>query len=160
MTSPWPVPEDHLPEDPDAFPPKPRGARADPRVLAAIALGGMAGATARYELAVSLPTQAGGFLWATFWTNLSGSFVLGLLVVVLVERFPSNRYARPFLATGVLGAYTTFSTFSVETDLLLKDGHIGVAVGYVAASLVLGVMAAWLGIRVGMRVGGRRQVQA
>ena len=77
---------------------------------------------------------------------MSGSFVLGILLVLLLERFPPNRYARPFLATGFLGAYTTFSTFSVETDLLVRDGHVGVAVLYVAASLVAGLTAAWLGI--------------
>ena len=142
------TPASPSPDDPIAVPHRrPRSARADPRVLLAIAIGGMGGATARYELATALPTRAGGFPWATFWTNVSGSFVLGVLLVLLLERFPPNRYARPFLATGFLGAYTTFSTFSVETDLLVKDGHVGLAVLYVAASLVAGLTAAWLGIR-------------
>jgi len=132
--------------------------RADPRVLVAIAIGGMAGATARYELAVSLPSRPGAFPWATFWTNISGSFVLGILLVVLLERLPPNRYVRPLLATGFLGAYTTFSTFSVETDLLVKDGHLAVATAYVATSLAVGVAVAWLGIRFGRVMTNRRHV--
>ncbi len=102
---------------------EPRGSQWD--VLGAIALGGMIGATARYKLATWITVPAGTFPWATFWTNLSGSFVLGFLLVLLLERFPPTRYARAFAGTGVLGAYTTFSTFSVETDVLIKDGHVG-----------------------------------
>jgi CrcB protein len=99
----------------------------------------------------------GGFPWATFWTNVSGSFVLGLLLVLLVgrfvtERFPTAREVRAAAGTGFLGAYTTFSTFSVETDVLLKDGHAAVAACYVVASLAVGLTAAWAGIRLGRLV--------
>jgi len=121
-------------------------------VLVAIALGGMIGATARYKLATWMTVPPGTFPWATFWTNVSGSFVLGFLLVLLIERFPPTRYARAFAGTGVLGAYTTFSTFSVETDVLVKDGHGGIAVVYVVASLVAGVTLAWLGIVLARRV--------
>ena len=123
-----------------------------PRILVAIALGGMIGATARYKLSTWITTSAGEFPWATFWTNVSGSLVLGFLLVVLIERFPPSRYARAFAGTGVLGAYTTFSTFSVETDLLIKDGQVGTAIAYVVASLVAGVAVAWLGIVLGRGV--------
>ena len=71
---------------------------------------------------------------------------------MLIERFPPSRYARAFAGTGVLGAYTTFSTFSVETDLLVKDGHVGTAIAYVVASLVAGIAAAWLGVVLGSRM--------
>ena len=134
-----------LPVDPDTDVGT-TSAPARTRILLAIALGGMIGATARYKVSTWITVPAGGFPWATFWTNVSGSVVLGALLVVLVERFPPSRYARAFAGTGVLGAYTTFSTFSVETDLLVKDGHIGTAVAYVAASLVAGIAAAWLGV--------------
>jgi len=125
------------------------------RILIAIALGGMIGATARYKVSTWITSPAGAFPWATFWTNVSGSLVLGFLLVVLIERFPPSRYARAFAGTGVLGAYTTFSTFSVETDLLVKDGNVGTAVAYVVASLVAGIAVAWLGI-----VLARRAVRA
>jgi len=126
--------------------------RADPRILGAIALGGMIGATVRYKVSTWITSPAGRFPWATFWTNVSGSLVLGFLLVLLIERFPPSRYARAFAGTGVLGAYTTFSTFSVETDLLVKDGHVGMAIAYVVASLVAGIAVAWLGIVLGRRV--------
>jgi len=131
------------------------GRRTDARVLAAISIGAMIGATARYKLATWIHVPAGGFPWATFWTNVSGSLVLGALLWVLVERYPPSRYARAFAGTGILGAYTTFSTFSVETDVLVKDGHVGVAVAYVVASLVVGIAAAWFGV-----VAARKVVRA
>jgi len=106
----------------------------------------MPGAAARYGVSRAITSPPDHFPWATLWTNVSGSLVLGFLVVVLVGRFPSDRYVRPFAATGFLGAYTTFSTFSVETDLLVKDGHASTAIVYVVASLVAGVSAVWVGV--------------
>ena len=112
----------------------------------------MGGATARYKLATLIPVAAGEFPWATFWTNVSGSLVLGLLLVLLIERFPPTRYARAFAGTGFLGAFTTFSTFSVETDVLIKDGHPATAAVYVVASLAVGITVAWLGVLLGRQV--------
>jgi fluoride exporter len=125
---------------------RPRYRRVQPDVLAVIALGGMAGATARFKLAEALPTSAGHFPWATFWTNLSGSFLLGFLLVVLLERFRPTRYLRPFLATGILGAYTTMSTYLVETTLLVKDGHAVTGAVYGVGSLVAGISLAYAGM--------------
>jgi CrcB protein len=123
-----------------------RDRRAPPDVLAAIALGGMIGASARYGVAQAVHPGLSGFPWATFWTNLSGSLALGFLLVVVLDRLPTGRYARPFLATGVIGAYTTFSTFAVETDVLVQHGHGATAAAYVLGSLIGGVLAAWAGI--------------
>lgn len=123
--------------------------RAQPDVLAAIALGGALGATARFELAEAMPTPAGQFPWATFWTNVAGSFLLGFLLVVLLERFPPTRLVRPFLATGVLGAFTTMSTYQVETALLVKDGHAATAVIYSVGSLAAGLGVAYIGMIAG-----------
>lgn len=141
-----------IPIDPDLAP---RARRARPDVLAVIAAGGMLGATARFKLSEALPTEAGHFPWATFWTNLSGSFVLGFLLIVLLERFPPTRYLRPFLATGILGAYTTMSTYAVETALLFKDGHAAIGLLYGLGSIVAGVFVAYAGI-VAARLAPRR----
>ena len=111
-------------------------------------MGGALGAAARYGTARLVPVPAGGFPWATFWTNVAGSFVLGLLPALLVDRSPSPRHVRPFLATGFLGACTTYSTFAVETVVLAGDGHATLALAYVAASIAGGFLAAWCGVTV------------
>lgn len=116
------------------------------RPLAAVAAGGMLGAPARYELALALPARSGTFPLSTFVINITGSFVLGALVTLMVEKWPPTGYLRPFAATGVLGAYTTWSTFMVDTDLLLKAGRVLVAAGYVAATLSAGLAAVYAGI--------------
>ena len=115
-------------------------------MFAAIALGGALGAAARYGVAQLITVSPDTFPWATFWTNISGSFALGLLFVFVLVHYPSSRYLRPFIATGFLGAFTTYSTFAVESDVLIKDGHTAVALTYAAVSLGAGFAAAWIGI--------------
>jgi CrcB protein len=115
-------------------------------VLAAIALGGALGAPARYGVARLAPAATGAFPWATFAVNVSGSFALALVLALLLERLGPTRYVRPFLATGFLGAYTTYSTLAVEADLLAKDGHVGIALAYTAASFAAGFLAVWAGM--------------
>jgi CrcB protein len=135
-----------LPIDPD-LPSETRGTRRiEPSVLAAIALGGALGAPARYGVAQLIHAAPGTFPLATFWTNVTGSFALGLILALLLERFPPTRYLRPFVATGFLGAYTTYSALAVETDLLIKDGHAAIGILYTGASLLAGLLAVWLGI--------------
>ena len=129
-----------------------RRRRTEPAVLAAIALGGALGAPARYGVAQLIHVATDSFPWATFWTNLSGSFVLGVVLALLLERYPPSRFLRPFVATGFLGAYTTYSTFAIESVLLVKDGHAAVALAYAAASLVAGFTAAWAGLLAGRAV--------
>jgi len=158
-----PIDPDLAPTDPAeptvgrAHPRRPRHGRAQPDVLAVIAAGGMVGATARYALARALPTQPGHFPWATFWTNVSGSFVLGFLLVVLLERFRPTRHLRPFLATGILGAYTTMSTYLVETAVLIKDGHATTGMVYGVGSLVVGLALTYLGIALARLTPERRR---
>ena len=120
--------------------------RTSPRVLVAIAVGGALGASARYGVTQLITVSTDSFPWATFWTNVSGSLALGIVLAVVLERFPPSRYARAFAATGFLGAYTTYSTFAVETDLLVKDGHGGVAAAYVVTSFVVGFGAVFAGM--------------
>jgi len=128
-------------------------------VLAVVAAGGMIGASARYGIAHLLPPATGRFPWATFVENLSGSFLLGLLLVALLERFPPSRYLRPFLATGVLGAFTTMSTYQLETALLIKDGHAVTATVYAFTSLAGGLALAYAGIQAGRLTPPRHQEQ-
>lgn len=132
--------------------------RVKPDVLAAIAAGGALGAPARYEVAQLIHGSKGDFPWATFATNVSGSLVLGFLLILVIQRYPPSRYVRPFFATGFLGAFTTFSTFAVETDLLINDGHAAVGITYAFASLVVGLAAVWAGCHLARAVpagGGR-----
>jgi CrcB protein len=135
-----------LPIDPDLAPAPRASRRVEPSVLAAIALGGALGAPARYGVAQLIHAAPGTFPWPTFWTNITGSLALGFVLGLLVEHFPPTRYLRPFVATGFLGAYTTYSAFAVETDLLIKDGHAAIGVVYMGASLLAGLGAVWLGI--------------
>lgn len=120
-----------------------------PGLLAAVATGGVLGACGRYEVGLALPTRHGSFPVATFIVNISGSFVLGVLLTLMIERWRPNEYVRPFVATGIIGAYTTWSTFVAEADTLVKNGHIAMAVGYVAASLSAGLLALYAGILLG-----------
>ncbi|HEX2178411.1 MAG TPA: CrcB family protein [Actinomycetota bacterium] len=144
------------PERPNELPVDPGlGGGPGLRTLGAIGAGGALGGLARYTAVVLTPAVAGVFPWTTLTVNLSGSFALGVLVVVLLERFPSSRYLRPFLATGLLGAYTTFSTLAIETDLLVRQGRTAVAALYLFLSLAGGVAAAWAGMRLGRTAGSR-----
>jgi CrcB protein len=120
--------------------------RAD--VLAAVAVGGMVGSTGRYLLSRAIPHDAGDFPTATFVTNVLGSFVLGVVVMTLTRRDAPSARLLAFLTTGILGSFTTFSTFAVENVVLADDGHLAVAVAYVAASLTVGIGAAWAGVTV------------
>jgi CrcB protein len=130
--------------DPDLVPTG-RGRR--PRIVAAIAVGGAVGAMARYELGLANPTRTGAFPWTTFAINVSGALILGLLLTLVIERWPPTTYVRPFAATGFLGAYTTWSTFMVDADLLVKHGDIGMAAVYTMSSVAAGLVAVTLGIR-------------
>ena len=89
-----------------------------------------------------------GFPWSTAFINVSGSIVMGLLVGFLAFRAGAEwtQSARLFVATGILGGYTTFSTFSLETILLLERNRIGDAIAYAGGSVLFGVLGLWLGL--------------
>ncbi len=114
--------------------------------VVAIALGGAIGALLRFGLAELFPVAPGTFPTTTFTENMIGCFLLGLVLTLLLERWRASRYARPFLCIGLLGAFTTFSGFAVETDHLIDAGQGGVALAYVLASVVGGVTLALVGI--------------
>jgi CrcB protein len=114
--------------------------------IGAIAAGGALGTLARYGTDRALAPDPTGFPWATFTVNVAGSLLLGLIVTLVVERWPPTRYVRPFAAIGFCGGFTTFSTLAVEAAQRAQHGRVGLAFGYVAASLVAGVVAAALGM--------------
>ena len=112
-----------------------------------VAVAGALGALARYGLTAAIGRPADGrFPWATFSINVSGSFVLGVLVALLTDRFSIDPSLRAALTVGFLGAYTTFSTFSLETVRLVEHGATGTAVAYVIASVAAGLAALYLGL--------------
>ena len=115
-------------------------------ILAALGCGGLLGSVARYAVSVAIPIANGQFPWNTFIINVTGSAVLGFLLILLIEQFPRGRLVRPFIGTGVIGAYTTFSTFEVNALLLFREHHLMTGVSYVVASLLAGLLAMWLGM--------------
>ena len=98
----------------------------------------MIGALARVGLAEAFPHGVESWPWATFVANLLGAALLGWFVTRLGERLPPSTYRRPFLATGICGALTTFSTLQLELFKMLEAGCVGLALAYVAATLVGG----------------------
>ncbi len=126
-----------------------RGILPEPALrIAAIAIGGSLGTLARYGVERWLAGPPLAFPWPTFAVNVAGSFVLGLIVTLVVERWPPTRFVRPFAAIGFCGGFTTFSTMAVESVLRIQHGRAGLAVGYLAASLVAGVTACVVGMAV------------
>ena len=126
----------------------------------AAALGGALGALARWGLGEAVPARAGTWPWATLLENLTGCLALGVLIAAVFPRHPDSRWLRPFLGTGVLGGYTTFSAFAVETVQLVEAGAWAPAVGYGVVSVGGGVLAAAAGVRLGRAVPPARPERA
>jgi CrcB protein len=124
----------------------------DPRELAAIFAGGCIGALARAGLSEAVTADPASWPWATFAVNVLGAALLGYFATRLQERLPPARYRRPFLATGICGALTTFSTLQVELVRMLDAGHAGLALGYALASLAAGFVALALATSLTRRV--------
>ncbi|PXX54739.1 protein CrcB [Nocardia tenerifensis] len=116
-------------------------------VLGVIAAGGALGALARDGLTLAWPTPTGGFPWAVFMINVAGSFLLGLLMVVITEIRPAHPLVRPFLGVGVLGGFTTFSTYANDIRALLHPDTIVVAVVYLLATLLAALAATTLAMK-------------
>ncbi len=131
----------------------------DKRELAAVFVGGAIGALARAGLELLTPADPARWPWATFVANIVGAFLLGYFTTRLLERLPVSMYRRPLVGTGFCGGLTTFSTMQVETVKMIEHQHYGLAAGYTAASLVLGLLAVYVATalvrRVRVRVGVR-----
>ena len=113
----------------------------------AIAAGGAIGSVLRYGLSTWVHTLAGrGFPYGTLAVNVLGCLAMGFLFVLLVERMGENAVLRAGLLIGVLGGFTTFSAFSMETFNLIEQGAVAKAAANMAASLILCVGATWAGV--------------
>ena len=128
------------------------------RALAVIAAGGALGALARYGAGFLVPRDAGAFPLGTFLINVAGCLLIGALVVVLGGWRRAHPLARPFLSTGILGGFTTFSTYAVDSEQLLAGGLVGTALAYAVGTVAAAVAATWAGGRLAraLRPGGAR----
>ncbi|HZT95788.1 MAG TPA: fluoride efflux transporter CrcB [Chloroflexota bacterium] len=123
------------------------------RTVLGILVAGAVGAVLRYEVDGLITSQtAGGFPWGTFAVNVSGSFVLALLYTVLVERFSVDPTVRFSLTVGLLGSYTTFSTLTFDSVRLFQEGYYLQAAANSIGTVLIGMIAAALGIVVGRTV--------
>lgn len=112
-------------------------------VIAAVSVGGGIGAGVRYAAGLSWPTAPTAFPWTTLLINVVGSALIGMLIVV-VEVLGAHRLARPFLGTGVLGGFTTFSAFAADVERLVAGGAARTALAYFVGTPVLVMMSVWL----------------
>lgn len=120
------------------------------QMLLAIAVGGAAGALSRHFLAGAIMRVVGpGFPYGTFVVNMLGSLLMGLLVTMFSHKLAVSQELRGLLAVGFLGSFTTFSTYSLETVLLIERGDLLNAGIYALGSLLLGVAGLFVGIWIG-----------
>ncbi|MFC9752421.1 fluoride efflux transporter CrcB [Streptomyces sp. NPDC056921] len=132
--------------------PNPQGS-----VVAVVALGGAIGASARYGAALLWPTAPGGFPWTTLVVNAVGCAVIGVFMVVISEAWTAHRLVRPFFGTGVLGGFTTFSTYAVDIQRLLDGGRLRAGLGYLGLTLFAALAAVWSAVWATRRVLAWRQ---
>ena len=110
-------------------------------IIGVIAAGGATGATARYLAGLAWPTPPGAFPYGTLVINVVGCGLIGILMVLVTDVFTQQRLVRPFLGTGVLGGFTTFSTYAVDIEQLISGRHAGTALLYLAATVVGALLA-------------------
>jgi fluoride exporter len=151
-----PVPDQHPAEDIDSAAREPidsdvdlhqgglgRRGRGDATVLAAIAAGGAVGTSVRYLIGQTWPTPAGAFPVSTLAINVLGCALIGVLMVLITDVWSTQRLLRPFLGTGVLGGFTTFSTYTVDIQRLVAGAHAGMALLYLALTPIGALLAVW-----------------
>lgn len=119
----------------------------DVSTVLVVMIGGVIGALGRYAATLWWPTPPSGFPWTTFGINALGSLLLAAVVVLSTERWTEATLLRPLLGTGVIGGFTTFSTFTVDQQRLLTNGHPGTAITYLAATLAVCASATLIGQR-------------
>jgi CrcB protein len=125
-------------------------------ILAAVGIGGVIGAQARYGLGRALPHGPSALPWSTVLINASGCLAIGILMAILLAQASPPRLARPFLGVGILGGYTTYSSFATDTIALLDRHRPALAAAYLAITVVSCALAVWLGNALTRRVVGDR----
>ncbi len=125
---------EHLQPEPPPLP-----LRLSVATLLVIFAGGAIGTVSRYLLDSYHPFPSGHFPLTTLIINLTGSLVIGLLMPLMERAAPAFQLIRPFLVVGILGGWTTYSTLAVDGDLLFKGAHTGLALGYLAATVIGGI---------------------
>ena len=123
------------------------------KTLLFIAVGGSIGAVLRYAASLGVVSIMGrGFPYGTLFVNVVGSLLIGLLSVIMLDRFNVGPEWRAAVFVGVLGSFTTFSTFSLETLNLLEQGELVAAITNVMLSIVVCLIAVWLGVVLGRQI--------
>jgi fluoride exporter len=118
-------------------------ARGQASMIAVVALGGAVGAAARYGALVLWPVPAHAFPWTTLGINAVGCALIGVFMVLISDVWTAHRLLRPFFGTGVLGGFTTFSTYAADFQQLVQNGHAATALAYLTATVVAAVAAVW-----------------
>ncbi|WEB38164.1 MULTISPECIES: fluoride efflux transporter CrcB [Streptomyces] len=126
-------------------------------VVGAVCVGGALGAAARYGASLTWPTVPGAFPWTTLVINVLGCAVIGVFMVVITDLWTAPRLVRPFFGTGVLGGFTTFSTYVVDIRVLVGQHRAGAALAYLALTALSALAAVWLGAAPTRRMIKRRR---
>jgi CrcB protein len=121
-------------------------------IIGAVALGGGAGAAGRYGMSLIWPTAPGAFPWTTLAVNAAGCALIGVLMVVISDVWAAHRLVRPFLGTGVLGGFTTFSAYAADVYHLVDEHQARTALAYLGATLMAALGAVWIAVSVTRRV--------
>ncbi|MBU7596648.1 fluoride efflux transporter CrcB [Streptomyces sp. P38-E01] len=154
MSTPEPRPAEVEPLHEVGSPPAAR--RAELSVVAAVSLGGALGACARYGAGVLGPTAEGAFPWTTLAVNAAGCAAIGVLMVLVTEVRSVHPLVRPFLGTGVLGGFTTFSAYAADIHHLFAEGRPRTAYAYLALTLLAALAAVTIALRLTRRLVRRR----
>ncbi|MFH8570061.1 fluoride efflux transporter CrcB [Streptomyces sp. NPDC017993] len=126
-------------------------------VPAVVALGGAAGAVARYAASLCWPTARDAFPWTTLGVNVVGCAVIGVFMVVISDVWAAHPLVRPFFGTGVLGGFTTFSTYAVDIQHLVAAGRARTGMAYLALTLTAALLSVWIAATLTRRVVKWRQ---
>lgn len=124
-------------------PRRPHLLRGQGPVLAVVALGGALGASARYGASLLWPTADASFPWTTFAVNAVGCAVIGVFMVVITDVWAAHRLVRPFFGTGVLGGFTTFSTYASDIERLVGEGRARTGLAYLALTVIVALASVW-----------------